>query len=177
MFGSKCENQSNDGTVQTRSAAEYKKRNAPILKSKERRFIIVTGVLYIIMCIITLLTTILNIKVIKEMIRIMPSELQDIIEISIIIGCVIGFSLNIFLAVMVFLYKRWAFLVLRIFAIISIVFLFFAIGQIIKVNEPIAMAYILNLGLDIMMLCFINIAAKALSGDVQSCREITANIK
>lgn len=177
MFFSKCGNELNDVTVQTRSVAAYPKRNAPILESKERRFIIATGVIHIFFCIVNLFTTISDTETIKIIITMMPSEFRDVFEISIIIGCFIGFVLNIFLAVMVFLYKRWAFLVLRIIKMLNIVSLFFAIGQIIKVSESAAMAYILSLGLEIMILCFINISAKALSSDVQSCREITGNAK
>lgn len=170
MFCSKSGNELNAGTVQTRSVAAYPKRNAPILDSKERGFIIATGVFYMIMGIITFLIIIST----KETLgRMFPSEFQDIFNISIIIGSIVGLCVNIFFGVMVLKYKRWALLTLRIFEIISIAILFFIFDP----DDPTAFSYFLSFCFDIILLCFINISAKALSVDVQSCREIARNAK
>ncbi|MBD5103389.1 MAG: hypothetical protein HDT47_00785 [Ruminococcaceae bacterium] len=179
MFFTKKVNQSNSSTAATSPVNVYTKKNCPILEPKEQKFIIVTGVIYLTLGVLSLISTILSIQDIITLEKLLSAYLPSIyinnIKIGIIVGSAIGLGLNIFFAAMMFLYKRWAFLTVRIFYIIGMVGLFFSISPIMDVNESLATFYILYLGFDIMMLCFINIAAKALSSDVQSCREITRN--
>lgn len=185
MFCLNCGNQLNEGSVlcekcgnstlnadqqkPAQSIVTFPIKQTPILKQRERGFIIATGVLYMIMSIITFLVIIST----KETLgRMFPSEFQDIFNI-IIVGSIVGSCVNIFLGVMVLKYKRWALLTLRIFEIIGIVFLFFIFDP----DDPTAFSYFLSLCFDIILLCFINISAKALSTDVQSCRAIARNAK
>lgn len=186
MFCLNCGNQLNEGTVvcekcgNSTSNSDQQKpvqsiitisiKQTPILKQRERGFIIATGVLYMIMGIITFLVIILT----KETLSIMiPSEFQGVFNISLIFGSIVGLCVNIFLGVMVLKYKRWALSTLRIFEIMGIVILFFIIDP----NVPTAFTYFLSLCFNIFLLCFINVSAKALSPDVQSCREIIRNAK
>lgn len=186
MFCLNCGNQLNEGSVvcekcgNSTSNADQQKpaqsivtfpiKQTPILKQRERGFIIATGVLYIFMGIVTFLAIIST----KETLgRMFPSEFQDNFNISIIIGSIVGLCVNIFFGVMVLKYKRWALLTLRILEIIGIVILFFIFDP----DDPTAFSYFLSLCFDIILLCFINISAKALSIDVQSCREIAGNAK
>lgn len=147
-------------------------KQIPILNKRERGFIIATGILYMIMGIVTFLIIISTKETLE---KVLPLEFRAIFNVSIIVGSIIGLCVNIFFGITVLKYKRWALLTLRVFEITGIAVNFFFVDS-IDPGDP-TFPYFINLCLNIILLCFINISAKALSGDVQSCREITRNSK
>ncbi len=161
------------------------KTAGPILVPKERGFIIAASVIYMALGIITALIAITSTETILNT---LSYDYRDIMKNAVTVGSVIGLGINLFFGIMSLLYKRWALLVLRVITILgiigngfSIIQFFVQIGQIsqtysgygytVKINYIMLFVYLLQIGFNIMLLCFINTGAKALSYNVQSYRE------
>lgn len=166
----------------TSTTPRFEPADAPKLTQKEKNIIIVTGLLYIISGVLTAVM-LLNPG---SMTQLLPMEdAEDIITVS----AFLGFCISTFFGVAAILKRRWAFLAIRVFMILGIVFnvisvLYFLI-QVKKATDSLP-AYLasqiqvdysplwttfLSIGYEVLMTVFTSACAKALSQDVQYYRD------
>lgn len=156
--------------------------SAPKLTQKEKNIIIVTGLIYVISGVLTAVM-LLNPG---SMTQLLPMEGA---ESMITVSAFLGFCVSTFFGVAAILNKRWAFLTIRVFMILGIVFnvisvLYFFIkvknatdsippylaSQIQVDYSPLLITF-LSIGYEVLMIVFTSMCAKVLSQEVQYYRD------